>query len=100
MTFKLVESSMGFKDKVLGKFWIFAPSKGPKLLFQYLFLTIIDNIYQTVSRILLLKKFSSPDYSGIFAGISYISFVFKDSKTNQAPQLFFYLPFWPPPPPL
>ena len=93
MTFKLVESPIESKDTVLGKFWIFAPSEGPKLLFQYLFLTIIDNIYKTVSRILLLKKFSNPDYPGIFAGISYISFVLKGSKKNQSSQLFFYLSF-------
>ena len=53
---------MGSKDVVLGKFWIFTPSEDPKLLFQYQFLSIIDNIYKTVSRILLLKKVSNPDY--------------------------------------
>ena len=93
MTFTLVESPRRSKNTVLGKFWIFASSEGPKLLFQYLFLTIIDNIYKTVSRILLLKKFSNPDYPGIFAGISYISFVLKGSKKNQSSQLFFYLSF-------
>ena len=82
MTFKLVESPMGSKDTVLRKFWMFAPSEGPKLLFEYLFLTIIDNIYKTVSRILLLIKVSNVDYSGIVAGISYNSFVLKDSKKN------------------
>ena len=82
MTFKLAESPMKSKDTILGKFWIFAPSEGPKLLFQYLFLTIIDIIYKTVSRILLLKRFSNPNYSWIFAGISYISFVIKDSKKD------------------
>ena len=62
MTFKLVESPMGTKDNVLGKFLIFAPSEGPKLPFQYLFLTIIYKIYKTVSRIVLLRKVSNPDY--------------------------------------
>ena len=62
MTFELVESPMGSKDTVLRKFLIFAPSEGPKLLFQYLFLTIMENIYKTVSRILLLGKVSNPDY--------------------------------------
>ena len=62
MTFELVESPMGSKDTILGKFWIARPLEGPRLLFQYLFLTIIDNIYKTVSRILLLRKFSNPDY--------------------------------------
>ena len=51
MTFKYVESPMGSKDTVLRKLWIFAPSDGPKPLFKYLFLTIIDNIYKTVYRI-------------------------------------------------
>ena len=85
MTFKLVESPMGSKDTVLGKFWIFTPSDGPKLLFQYLFLTIIDN------RILLLRKVSNPDYSGIVAGISYNSFVLKTSEKIGL-QTFFYVP--------
>ena len=80
MTFKLVESPMGSKDNVLGTFWIFAPSECPELLFQYLFLTITDNIYKTVFRILLLRKVSNADYSGIVVGITYISFVLKDSK--------------------
>ena len=82
MTFKLVESSLGSKDTVLGKYWIFAPSEGPELLFQYLFLTITDNIYKTVFRSLLLRKVSNADYSGIVAAITYISFVLKDSKKN------------------
>ena len=75
MSFKLVESPMGSKDTILRKFWMFAPSEGPKFLFEYLFLTIIDNIYKTVSRILSLRKVSNSDYSGIVAGISYNSFV-------------------------
>ena len=75
MTFKLVESLMGSKETVLRKCWIFAPLEGPKLLFQYLFLTITDNIHKTVSRILLLKKVSNPDYSGLVASMSYISFI-------------------------
>ena len=82
MTFKLVESLLGSKDTVLGKFWIFTPSEGPELLLQYLFLTITDNIHKTVFRILLLRKVSNADYSGIVAGITYISFVLKDSKKN------------------
>ena len=82
MTFKLVESPMGSKDTVLGKSWIFAPPESPELLLQYLFLIIIDNIYKTVCRILLLRKVSSADYSGIVTGITYISFVLKDSKKN------------------
>ena len=53
---------MGSKDTVHRKFLIFAPSEGPKLLFQYQFLSIIDNIYKTVSRILFLRKFSNSDY--------------------------------------
>ena len=80
MTFKLADSPLGYKDTVLGIFWICAPSEGPELLFQYLLLTIIDNIYKTVSRILLLRKVSNADYSGIVAGITYISFVLKNSK--------------------
>ena len=80
MTFKLVKSPMGPKDTVLGKCLIFALSEGPKLLFQYLFLTIIDNICKRVSRILLCRKVSNLDYSGIITGISYTSFVLKDSK--------------------
>ena len=87
MTFKLVESPMGSKDTVLKKCWIFAPSKGPKLLFQYLFLTIIDSIYKTVSRILLLRKVSNVDYSGIVEDITYISFVLKDTKKLGLPVL-------------
>ena len=83
MTFKLVESPMGSKDIVLKKCWIFAPSDGPKSLFQYLFLTIIDNIYKTVSSILLLRKVSNPDNFGTVAGISYISFILKDSKKKK-----------------
>ena len=79
MTFKLAESPMGSKDTVIKQFGIFPPSDGPEFLFQCLFLTIIDNIYKTVSRIFLLIKVSNPDYSGIVAGISYISFVLKDS---------------------
>ena len=86
---------MGSKDTILKKCWIFAPSEGPKLLFKYLFLTIIDNIYKTVSRILLLKKVFNLDYSEIVTGISYINFVLKDSKKIRPPN-FFYLPFWPP----
>ena len=62
MTFKRLESPMGTKDTALGKFLIFASSEGPKLLFQYLFLTIICKIYKTVSRIVLLRKVSNPDY--------------------------------------
>ena len=83
MTFKLVESPMGSKYIVLKKCWIFAPSDGPKSLFQYLFLTIIDNIYKTVSSILLLRKVSNPDNFGTVAGISYISFILKDSKKKK-----------------
>ena len=64
---------MGSKDTVLRKFRIFAPSEGPKLLFQFLFLTIIDNIYKVVSRVLLLRKISNPDYSGVVAGMSYLN---------------------------
>ena len=96
MTFKLKESPMGSKDTVFRIFWIFAPSEGPKLLIQYIFLTIIDNIYKSVSRVLLLRKVSNPGYSGIVAGISYTSLVLKDSKKSRPPNLF-YLPFWPPP---
>ena len=62
MTFKLAESPMRSKDTVVGQFWIFAPSEDPKLLFQYQFLSIIDNIYKKVSRILFLRKVSNPDY--------------------------------------
>ena len=53
---------MGSKYTVLEKCSIFAPSEGPKLLFQYQFLTIIDNIYKTVSRILFFWKVSNLDY--------------------------------------
>ena len=95
MTFRLVECPLRSKDTVFRKCWIFV--EGPKLLFKYLFLTIIDHIYKTVSRILLLKKVSNLDYSEIVAGISYICFVLKGSK-NIRPPNFFYLPFWPPPP--
>ena len=70
MTFELFESPMGFKDTDLGKFLILVPSEGPELLFQYLFLTLIDNIYKTVCRILLLRKASNVDYSGIVADIT------------------------------
>ena len=62
MTLNLVESPMGSKDTVLEKFWIFAPSEGPKLLFQYQFLSIIANIYKTVFRILFLRKVTNPGY--------------------------------------
>ena len=62
MTFGLVESPVVSKDTILGKFWIARPSEGPRLLFQYLFLTIVDNIYKTVSRILLLRKVSNTNY--------------------------------------
>ena len=82
MTFKFAESPMGSKDTILRKFRIFAPLDGPKFLFQYLFLSSIDNIYKTVSRILLLRKVSYSYYSGIVAGISYINFVLKDSEKS------------------
>ena len=95
MTFKLVESPMGSKDTVLGKCLIFAPSEGPELLFQYLFLTIIDNIYKAVSRILLLRKVSNVESSGIVAGITYISFVLKDSKKTISNPSFFLSPYLP-----
>ena len=99
MTFKLAESPMGSKDTVLGKFWICIPSEGPKLLFQYLLLTIIDSIYKTVAKILLLRKVSNLDFFGIVAGISYISSVLRESKKNKLGlPTSFYLPFWPTPP--
>ena len=82
MTFKLVESPLGSKDTILGKSWIFAPSEGSELLFQYLFLTITDNTYKSVFTILLLEKVSNADYSGTVPAITYISFVLKDSKKN------------------
>ena len=66
MTFTLYESPMGSKVIVLVKFWIFAPSEGPKLPFQHQFLFIIDNIYKTVSKILFLRKVSNSDH-GIFS---------------------------------
>ena len=78
MTCKLVESPIASKDTVLRNVWIFAPSEGPK----FLFLSIIDKIYKTASRILLLRKVYHPDYSGIVAFIRYISFVPKGSKEN------------------
>ena len=84
---------VGSKDTALTKFWIFAPSEGPKLLFEYLLLSIIDNIYKTVSRVLLLRMIFNLDYSEFVAGISYISFVLKVSKKNQASQPFFISSF-------
>ena len=94
MTFKLAESPMGSKDTVLGKFWICIPSEGPKLLFQYPLLTIIDSIYKTVARILLLRKVSNLDFFGIVAGISYISSVLRESKKKKLGlPTSFYLPF-------
>ena len=66
---------------------------GPeRTIFNLLFLTIADNIYKTVSTILLLRKVSNADYSGIAAGITYISFVLKDSKEKLVLSTFFYLP--------
>ena len=93
MICKLVESVMGSKDTALTKFWIFAPSEDPKLLFEYLLLRIIDNIYKTVSRVLLLRMIFNPDYSEFVAGISYISFVLKVSKKKSGLPTFFYLLF-------
>ena len=89
MTFKLMESTMGSKDTVLRKFRIFAPSEGPKLLFQFLFLTIIDNNYEVVSRVLLLRKISNPDYSGVVAGMSYLNS--KTVKEIRPPNFFLSL---------
>ena len=82
MTCKLLESPMGSKDTVFRIFWIFAPSEGPKLLFQYLFLSMMYDNHKTASRILLLRKVSNLDYIEIVAAISYISFALKDSKKN------------------
>ena len=82
---------MGSKDTVLRKFRIFAPSEGSKLLFQFLFLTIIDNIYKVVSRVLLLRKISNPDYSGVVAGMSYLNS--KTVKEIRPPNFFFISPF-------
>ena len=82
MTCKLLESPMGSKDTAFRIFWIFAPSEGPKLLFQYLFLSMMYDNHKTASRILLLIKVSNLDYFEIVAGISYISFALKDCKKN------------------
>ena len=44
------------------------------------------------SGILLLRKVSNPEYSGIVTGISYIRFVLKDIKIIR-PLKFFFSPF-------
>lgn len=80
---------LGSKDTVLKKFGGFAPSESPTLLFQYLILTIIDNICKIVSKILLWRRVCK-----IIAGISYIIFLLKDSKKIRHPNFLFDLRFW------